>query len=76
MFMSFVVAYACVNRPALATTTPGPISHCVEDLGRPIAYLAVDDGTPVYDRSGEREAPGGRLEAALRRAWDWVSGVR
>jgi hypothetical protein len=55
--MSFVVAYVSVNRPALATTTSGPISHCVEDLGRPIA-------------------PDGRLEAALRRAWDWISGVR
>jgi uncharacterized protein YrrD len=117
----------------------------VEDLGRPIAYLAVDDGTPVYDRSGERigvvdhvlterdgrifeglivhtlplpgrhvfanhdqiaelrergvvlsvqrdalpevrdpssrragpgETRDGRLEGALRRAWDWISGVR
>jgi uncharacterized protein YrrD len=26
----------------------------VEDLGAPIAYLALEEGTPVYDRSGER----------------------
>jgi uncharacterized protein YrrD len=26
----------------------------VEDLGPPVAYLAVEEGTPVYDRSGER----------------------
>jgi hypothetical protein len=26
----------------------------VEDLGPPIAHLALKEGTPVYDRSGER----------------------
>jgi len=26
----------------------------MEDLGPPIAYLAVRDGTPVFDRSGQR----------------------
>jgi len=26
----------------------------VENLGRPIAHLALEEGTPVYDRSGER----------------------
>jgi hypothetical protein len=26
----------------------------VEDLGPPIAHLALEEGTPVYDRSGER----------------------
>jgi PRC-barrel domain protein len=26
----------------------------MEDLGPPVAYLALEDGTPVYDRSGER----------------------
>jgi hypothetical protein len=25
-----------------------------EELGRPVAYLALKDGTPVYDRSGTR----------------------
>jgi uncharacterized protein YrrD len=24
------------------------------ELGRPVAYLALKDGTPVYDRTGER----------------------
>jgi uncharacterized protein YrrD len=24
----------------------------MEDLGRPVAYLALADGTPVYDRNG------------------------
>jgi uncharacterized protein YrrD len=26
----------------------------MDDLGRPIAYSAVREGTPVYDRTGER----------------------
>ena len=26
----------------------------MEDLGPPIAHLALEEGTPVYDRSGER----------------------
>jgi uncharacterized protein YrrD len=26
----------------------------VDDLGSPIAYLALDEGVPVYDRDGER----------------------
>jgi uncharacterized protein YrrD len=26
----------------------------VEDLGPPIAHLALEEGTPVYDRSGEQ----------------------
>jgi len=26
----------------------------VEELGPPIAYVALEEGTPVYDRSGER----------------------
>jgi uncharacterized protein YrrD len=25
-----------------------------EDLGAPVAYLVLKDGTPVYDRSGDR----------------------
>jgi hypothetical protein len=122
-----------------------PISTCIEDLGPPISPLALSDGVPVHDRSGERigvvdhvmtdEATGifeglivhtlplpgdhvyahhdqiadvrergvllsvGRdelhelrdrgtrrtrsprppehpLEAILRRAWDWITGVR
>jgi hypothetical protein len=31
--------------------------HAVTDpaeLGRPVAYLALKDGTPVYDRTGQR----------------------
>jgi hypothetical protein len=30
------------------TTVPTP------DLGRPIAYLALKEGTPVFDKAGER----------------------
>ena len=26
----------------------------MDDLGPPIAYTGLDEGTPVYDRSGER----------------------
>ena len=26
----------------------------MDDLGAPIAYTALEDGTPVYDRDGER----------------------
>jgi uncharacterized protein YrrD len=26
----------------------------VEEIGRPIAYLALEEGTPVYDRNGNR----------------------
>jgi hypothetical protein len=117
----------------------------VEDLGAPVAALALADGTPVYDRGGRRvgvvdrvvadevtgifdglivhtlplpgrhlyaaheqiaearergvllsvdreelyelgprrerdrrrgEAPESPLEARLRRAWDWITGVR
>jgi hypothetical protein len=33
-----------------------------EDLGPPISYLVLADGTPVYDRSG---APVGRVEHML-----------
>jgi hypothetical protein len=25
-----------------------------DELGAPVAYLALEDGTPVYDRTGER----------------------
>jgi uncharacterized protein YrrD len=32
----------------------GRYAQRVDDLGPPIAYLALEDGTPVYDRSGER----------------------
>jgi uncharacterized protein YrrD len=121
------------------------MSSYVEDLGRPIAHLAVEEGAAVYDRSGNRvgvvdhvltdssgrifeglivhthplpgrhvfashdqiaelhergvvlsaqrdelheirdpstrrrgsgEPADGRIEAALRRAWDWISGIR
>lgn len=34
-------------------TTDG-YSRLVEDLGAPIAYLAVEEGTPVFDRRRER----------------------
>jgi hypothetical protein len=36
------------------------------ELGQPVAYLALQEGTPVYDRTGER--------VGVRRAWDWISG--
>jgi uncharacterized protein YrrD len=26
----------------------------VDEIGRPIAYLALEEGTPVYDRDGDR----------------------
>jgi hypothetical protein len=26
----------------------------MEELGPPVAYIALEEGTPVYDRSGER----------------------
>jgi sporulation protein YlmC with PRC-barrel domain len=32
----------------------GPTDGVIEDLGRPVSHLALKEGTPVYDRSGER----------------------
>jgi hypothetical protein len=32
----------------------GIASRAVENLGPPIAYTVLEDGTPVYDRNGEQ----------------------
>jgi hypothetical protein len=38
-------------------------SEAPEDLGAPVSYLVLADGTPVYDRSG---APVGSVEHVLK----------
>ncbi|MBB5158664.1 PRC-barrel domain containing protein [Saccharopolyspora phatthalungensis] len=37
----------------------------MEDLGRPIAYLALDEGTPVFDHTGARVGVVERVVADL-----------
>ncbi|QUH04403.1 PRC-barrel domain-containing protein [Saccharopolyspora erythraea] len=37
----------------------------MDDLGRPIAYLALAEGTPVFDRDGERIGTVERVVADL-----------
>jgi hypothetical protein len=38
-------------------------SQAPEDLGAPVSYLVLADGTPVYDRSG---TPVGKVEHVLK----------
>jgi hypothetical protein len=44
--------------PALVARRPGRSGQRyrdgVEDLGPPVAYVALEEGTPVYDRDGRR----------------------
>jgi sporulation protein YlmC with PRC-barrel domain len=37
-----------------ASSGRGGYPRLVEELGPPIAYIALEEGTPVYDRRGER----------------------
>ena len=136
---------ASADAPWLSRRAWGPTSPGVEDLGPPIAHLALEEGTPVYDRNGQRigvvdrvltdhdgdifegviihplhllgrhlyashdqigelrergvllsvdrdalhelsassarktasdRSPDGPVHAALRRAWDWITGLR
>src|SRR3954453_21742200 len=39
---------------AFVAAAPGRTVGFMEDLGAPIAYLALKEGTPVYDRDGNR----------------------
>jgi uncharacterized protein YrrD len=37
----------------------------LEDLGRPVAYTGLEEGTPVYDRDGDRVGVVEHVQAAM-----------